>query len=212
MTTDCIIFDCDGTLFDTGEGIRDCAVKSLAAVGAPPIDESKLNAFIGPSLFHSFTVTVGLSEELSLKAIEYYRQFYGEEGLFKSHPYPGIERMLTELSGDGCKLAVASSKPLIMLNRLLTHYGFDRYFDIVSAPDYSKRGSEKRELILSACAGSRNVMVGDTHYDIDGAHEAGIKAIGVTYGYGARSDIASADYLADSPEQITELIRSGKVF
>ena len=189
-----VIFDVDGTLFDTGEGIIDCARHALAAVGAPPLAEEKLPGFIGPSLYHSFTV-------------EAYRARYQETGIELSHPYAGIDELLQMLDRDGYALSVASNKPLSMVHYLLDKYGYRKYFRAVFAPDFATRSSDKSDLIRQAAIAEHNVMVGDTRFDIEGAHKAGVKAIAATYGYGEAESLAKADWAAASPREVYEIVR-----
>lgn len=199
-----VIFDVDGTLFETGDGIKYCADYVLQSLNVPRLSEDKLNSFIGPSLFYSFTQTVGLDEQTALHAVELYRARYKDVILDMSRPYDGIEDMLSALYADGYMLAVASSKPLVMVQKLLDKYGVTKYFTRVCAPDYARRGSEKAALITEAAGGCDSLMVGDTKFDIDGAHEAGYAAIAVTYGYGERSTLTSAEYFADTPQQVLQ--------
>lgn len=197
-----IVFDLDGTLFETGEGIKHCTAYALEKVGAAPLTDAELNKFIGPSLYDSFTQTAGLDEQTATEAIEIYRAYYRDRLIEMSRPYDGIEDMLVKLA-KRYELAIASSKPLVMVEQLLKEYDFAKYFAAVIAPDYARRGSDKCELILTAAQGHKCVMVGDTEYDINGAHKAGVKAIGVTYGYG---DISGADFIASSPEEVSKII------
>lgn len=207
-----VIFDVDGTLFETGDGIKHCARYAVKALDLPPIPEEKLNGFIGPSLYHSFTVIAGFPEDVALKAVEIYREIYWQVCVDMSRPYDGVSEMLERLYKNGYTLSIASSKPLVMVNRLLESAGYAKYFTKVMAPDYARKGSDKAELIKSAAVAEKSVMVGDTHFDIDGAHGAGIKAIGVTYGYGERDTLTGAEMLADTPNDVCKLIESGALY
>lgn len=207
-----VIFDIDGTLFDTGEGIKACVRHALAAVGAPPLSQDKLDSFIGPSLFHSFTVTAGLDEERAQQAVDAYRAEYFPRGVDKALPYRGVSELLADLFRDGYVLSVASSKPLIMVNYLLEKFDYKKYFAAVVAPDYARRGSDKAELIRAAAVADKSVMVGDTVFDIDGARGAGVPVIAALYGYGAPETLVGADALADSPARVREIAESGTLF
>lgn len=199
--SDCVIFDCDGTLFDTGDGIRDCARRSLADL-CVAFPEEKLNMFIGPSLFYSFNSIVGLDEEQSKRGVEIYRKYYHKEGIDMSHPYDGIVELLTKLKSDGCAVTIASSKPVKMVEYLLSKYDMRKFFDKICAADFSTVSNDKSDMVKSASVGTRNIMVGDTHFDIEGAHKAGVKAIAAAYGFGARDTLAEADYVAYTPAEI----------
>lgn len=201
----CVIFDMDGTLFETGEGIIYCARYALECVGEPIPADEVLSKFIGPSLFDSFTETIGMSEERALKAIEHYRKRYREGGVDMSRPYDGIEDMLGRLKACGFVLSVASSKPLTMVKYLLDKHDLHKYFARVIAPDFATRSSDKSELVRAACVGDANIMVGDTVFDIEGAHGAGVKAIAVSYGYGKPDTLTAAEYIAATPAEICDI-------
>lgn len=200
----------DGTLFDTGEGIKASARYALNAVGAPPMAEDKLNLFIGPSLYHSFSVTAGLNEETALKAVEAYRERYFAHDVYLSHPYDGISEMLIELTRLGYGISIASSKPLVMVEKLLEKYDYAKYFSKVIAPDYAHKSNDKSGMVQRAKTAELNLMVGDTVYDIDGAHGAGIKVVAVTYGYGVNGTLAAADAFAASPAEIITIANTRK--
>lgn len=203
MKSNCIIFDVDGTLFDTGEGIRDCARYALRTLGAD-FPEEKLNLFIGPSLFYSFHETVGLNEEQSHKGVELYRSRYQNTGIDLSRPYEGVEWLLDKLFTLGYTLSIASSKPQPMIEYLLHKHDFARYFTAVIGAQFATVSSDKSEYVRSASLGERNIMVGDTHFDIEGAHKAGVPAVAVTYGFGAVDTLQEAEYIAASPAAVFE--------
>lgn len=204
----CAIFDVDGTLFDTGAGIKDCVRHALAQLNAPPLSEAQLNTFIGPSLFYSFSHTAKLSDEDAARAVALYRERYAATGIDSAVPYPGVLDMLGRLARKGVTLSVASAKPQVFVDRLLENYGITDMFARVCAPDYAKTSSDKSALIAAAAASPRSIMVGDTRFDIEGAHKAGLQAIAVLYGYGAKSELAAADFTADSPARVADLLLS----
>ena len=204
----CAIFDVDGTLFDTGAGIKDCVRYALSALNAPPLSETQLNTFIGPSLFYSFSHTAKLSEEDAARAVALYREKYAATGIDSAVPYPGVLDMLGRLHRKGVLLSVASSKPQVFVDKLLKNYEITELFTRVCAPDYAKTSNDKAALIAAAAAAPRSVMVGDTRFDIEGAHKAGIQAIAVLYGYGDKSELTAADYTADSPMHVADLLLS----
>lgn len=198
----CVIFDVDGTIFDTGDGIRDCARDALAKLGVADFPEEKLNLFIGPSLFYSFNTIVGLNEDAAMRGVELYRARYKTVGIDMSRPYSGIAELLDKLIREGFILTIASSKPVTMVEYLLNKYDLRKYFKVVVAADFGTVSSDKSEFIAKASLGEKNVMVGDTHFDIDGAHKAGIKAIAAAYGFGARDTLSAAEFIANSPAEV----------
>ena len=190
MKNTCVIFDVDGTLFDTGEGIRDCARHALQQLGANFPDE-KLDLFIGPSLFYSFHNTVGLSEEQAHRGVELYRARYQSAGIEMSRPYAGILDTLEKLWQEGYTLSIASSKPLVM----------------VVAATFATVSSDKTAYVQSASLCERNVMVGDTRFDIEGAHNAGVPVIAAAYGFGAKETLTAAEYTANSPQEVYAAVK-----
>lgn len=204
----CVIFDVDGTLFDTGEGIKECVRLAIKESGAVPLTETQLDSFIGPSLFYSFSTTAGLNEEQTKKAVENYRAHYWADGVKKAAPYAGIREVLNALRADGYTLAIASSKPIAMVEFLLEAHDMKKYFARVIAVDYARTDSDKAVLIKEALAEDSGVMVGDTRFDIDGAHTVGIRAIAAAYGYGSADTLADAEYTANSPQEVYKIVRA----
>ena len=205
--TRCVIFDVDGTIFDTGEGIRYCARLALDELGARDFPDSKLNMFIGPSLFYSFNTIVGLDEETAMRGVELYRARYKTEGIEMSRPYGGMDKLLMRLKNDGFIITIASSKPISMVNYLLGKFDMAKYFEEVVAADFATVSSDKSDFIKKASKGDDNIMVGDTHFDIEGAHKAGVKVIAAAYGFGERSTLEGAEYIADSVEDVYTAVK-----
>ena len=202
MTKRCVIFDFDGTLFDTGEGIRDTARYVLDKLGVKDFPDEKMNLFIGPSLFYAFNEIVGLDEERSKLGVELYRERYKSVGIDKSCPYGGMKELLDKLKADGYVLTIASSKPLEMVRYLLRKHDLSGYFDKVCAADFTTVSCDKADFITAASLGDSNVMVGDTRFDIEGGHKAGVKVIAAAYGFGASETLSEAEYKADSPAEV----------
>ena len=207
-----VIFDFDGTLADTSRGIRRCALEALHAYGFDETDEARLRAFIGPPLFDSFMKYCS-DEDTARAMVAEYRKHYRAGGIFECDLYGGTEDMLSALHGAGIQMAIASSKPGEFVKRILSHIGIEQYFYFVSAPVIGEREPTKCELITAAintlgADKSSAVMVGDRMFDIDGAAQAGIKSVGVLYGFGSEEEIVShgADMLCRTPQEITELI------
>lgn len=210
---DAVLFDFDGTVADTGEGIFACVKSAIAAVGFEPLDEKLLRTFIGPPIFDSFRNTAGMTDEQSEKAVAEYRKAYSEGGIYKFKLYDGIEALLRKLHESGVKIAIASSKPAVFINRITDYLDLGDIIDCVSCPDCDGVHKSKAELILNAvgefgASKERTLMIGDRHFDIDGANLAGIESVGVTFGYGSREELkkAGATYIAGSADEIEEII------
>jgi dTMP kinase len=201
---DAVIFDLDGTLSRSGEGIMRSAAYALERMGYDPPDETTLYRFIGPPLVHSFMNLLHMSEADAHKAQAIYRERYNDTGLYETAIYAGIPTLLARLKRQGVYLGVATGKPQRPTERILRHFGLYDLFDRVVGIDEHTVLAGKRDLIRAALNGrhSRAVMVGDTHFDMEGAKEAGIGAIGAGYGYGTRAELTangSALYAPDVP-------------
>ena len=110
MTKKSILFDLDGTLTDSGEGIMKSAVYALSHYGIDAPSEAELRTFVGPPLTESFA-RFGVPQDQLTKAVEIYRSRYIPIGRFENTPYPGIRELLEKLKADGHRLYVATSKP-----------------------------------------------------------------------------------------------------
>ena len=145
-----ILFDLDGTLTDSKPGITTCVQYALHRMGIEEPDLDKLEPFIGPPLMDSFHDFYGFSEEQGKQATAYYRERYSVTGLFENEVYPGIDRLLEDLKAAGKKLAVASSKPQVYVERILDHFGLLNYFDVVVGSDLNGTRTKKEEVVEEA--------------------------------------------------------------
>ena len=206
-----ILFDLDGTLTDPGMGITNSVAHALARFGITVTDRTQLYRFIGPPLMDSFMEYYGFTEEQATEAVKVYREYFADKGWAENTVYEGIEAMLSELVAAGKILLVATSKPQVFAERILIHFGLDKYFaHICGVALQAPRGYSKADVIREALslAGVTDlataVMVGDRHHDIDGAKTVGLDSIGVLYGYGDREEheAAGADAIAESVAEL----------
>ena len=204
-----LIFDFDGTVNDTSEGIFFTFTRVLEIMG---VDSSNVDLarHIGPPLEFSYTELVG--EARRDEGIELHRKVYAEcNALQKSRLYDGIVETLTALKKAGYKLSVASSKYEPHALESIRMHGLSEIFDVVYGQN-EKRGFKTevlRQLIEdNGWAKKECLMIGDTPYDIDGAHENGIDAMAVTYGFGKIDELAKShpEYTAHSPQEILQLL------
>lgn len=204
---DTLLFDLDGTLTDSAPGIIACAKYALTKMGRAIPDD--LNDFIGPPLTYSFTHLLGMDEEDTQRAIVFYRERYSTVGLFENSVYEGVPELLDRLASAGYTLGVATNKPERFAVPILEHFGLDKYFRIIAGSLSDNVRNTKREIIeyaieqLGIGDKSRVLMIGDRHHDITGAHEAGVKALGILWGYGDHDELsgAGADFILQSPEE-----------
>lgn len=208
-----ILFDLDGTLTDSGEGIINCAILALEHFGCPIPDREEMRTFVGPPLHESF-IRHGVPADKTDEAIRVYRSRYIPIGAYENTPYPGVETLLQSLKQQGHTLYVATSKPEEMSVKILEHFGLAKYFDRICGASMDTSRSSKEDVIaylLSLCGRDENIlMVGDTKFDILGAAAHGIPAIGVAWGYGRVEDMeaAGAKAIARSMEELLALLNS----
>ena len=206
---DVILFDLDGTLTDPKIGITKAVAYALHQFGIKVEDLDELCSFIGPPLKESFRELFEFSEEETMQAIGYYREYFMEYGMFENKVYHGIPCLLEELKSRGKKLIVATLKPTPLAVDILNHFELISYFDLVVGSELEVRNT-KGKVIHYALEQmkvrdlDRVVMVGDRKHDCIGALEEGIDCIGVLYGYGGEKELqqAGATNLVETVEEL----------
>lgn len=202
-----ILFDLDGTLTDSGEGIINCACYAMEQMGYPLPPREEMGVFVGPPLWDTFE-KFGIPKERTDEAVKIFRSRYVPIGKYENTPYPGIRELLETLKNRGCKLYVATSKPETTAIDILEHFDLARYFDEICGADLDRSRTTKSQVIAylleKSQPGEKMVMVGDTAYDVTGAAAHGIPTIGVSWGYGdtAQMNQAGAAAIADTVEQL----------
>ena len=148
MNYKAVIFDFDGTVCQTGEGIRKSAAYALESMGFPvPEDENELNFFIGPPLLVTFQERYGADPQTAEELVKKYRERYTNIGVYESEPYDGIEQLLQALKQDGLKIGIASSKPKKYIETLLERDGLIKYFDSVCGVSFTVDCESKANII-----------------------------------------------------------------
>lgn len=207
-----VLFDLDGTLTDSGEGITKCAQLALQHFGIEIVDRSQLGSFVGPPLRESFQ-RYGIPPERVEEAITVFRGRYLSVGKFENYPYPGIREMLTQLKEEGHRLFVATSKPEITAVEVLEHFDLACYFERICGASMEAGRDSKDEVITYLLHQSGElehaVMVGDTVYDVTGAAAHRIPTVGVRWGYGSVQEMldAGACAIADNPKQLLTILQ-----
>ena len=200
-----ILFDLDGTMTDPKQGITTAVSEALSHFGIHE-DPDNLTQFIGPPLGDAFQEYYGLTPAQAEEAIGHFRVYFDRQGWRENIPYPGIADLLAALQRAGRRLIVATSKPELFANRIMEYFDLSQYFTLIcGAPMHNQAGAKKAVVIGDAlrragiAADAAVVMVGDRRHDIEGAHQVGLPAIGVLYGYGSREEHerCGADYLAE---------------
>lgn len=210
-----VIFDFDGTVVDTGEGIIKSLQYSFRQMGRDVPDMSDLKRFIGPPIHYSYTHYYGVSEQEVGEYIKKYRERYTVKGIYECELYKGIIELIEALKARGIKVGIASSKPLRLIYSVADHLGITELFDaVVGVRIDDSNHSSKTGLILEAMKlmGTEDknqvLMVGDRLYDIEGARGAGVKSCGVLWGYGSEEEFREyhADFIVKDAPEILDLI------
>lgn len=207
-----ILFDLDGTLTDSGEGILNSVLYALEKYDIKA-DKKDVTSFIGPPLRDEFTKVFGFSKEQSEEAVKFFRERYFKIGVFENRPYDNIEDVLKALKEKGLVLAVATSKPQVLADKVLNHFNLHKYFDLVLGADlegkFEKKSDVIKEVLKRLNAPKEDaIMVGDTKYDISGAKENGIESIGVLYGYGENDELKDATYIAETVDALKKMFQA----
>lgn len=196
-----ILFDLDGTLTDPKIGITSAVQYALKHYDIHVNDLDLLEPFIDPPLTDSFQEFYGFTEKDSLEAIEVYREYFRDKGLYENEVYSGIPEMLDHLHTAGHTLLVATSKPTEFAERILTHFDLSQYFSFVGGSTFDGSRSLKADVISHVHEEygfdpASTVMIGDRKHDLIGAKECGLPAIGVSYGYGSVEELQREKPLA----------------
>lgn len=216
-----VLFDLDGTLTDSREGICKSVQYALVKIGHEAPELKQLECFIGPPLKTSFREFYGIVGEEADRAVAFYRERYSDVGKYENVPYEGIAELLAVLKNRGYILAVASSKPELYVEDILKHFKLYDYFHHVVGSDMEGKRGEKEDVIEEAfrrmgldevSRKEQAVMVGDRHFDINGAKFFGIDSIGVTYGFAKEGELqeAGATYVVDTVAELQTLLLEKK--
>ena len=211
MTKKAILFDLDGTLTDSGEGIINCATLALKHFHLPVPSREEMGVFVGPPLDKTF-IQFGVPAEKAQEAIDVFRSRYVVVGKFENKPYPGIHELLDTLKKQGHRLFVATSKPEVTALEVLEKFELTCYFEKIVGATLDGTRSHKADVIayLLNKIGSpeQMLMIGDTEFDVLGAAAHNIPTIGVAWGYGkiAAMEEAGAEAIAYTMEELLALI------
>lgn len=209
---DTLLFDLDGTLTDSTEGIVRCLEYALERMGFD-IPEDK-NKFLGPPLYRSFAEFCGMNEEQVNEAVRIFRERYSTVGLFENRVYEGVPEMLKRLRDGGKRIMVATSKPEVYAVRIFDRFGLSQFFEIVGGANINGTRNDKDEVIeyVLEKAGisdrSSVLMIGDRRQDVLGAHKTGLKCMGILWGFGSIEELteAGADFIAETPEKAADML------
>ena len=167
-----ILFDLDGTITDSAEGIINCVEHALRQMGRDVPQRSSLYRFIGPPLMDSFRDFCGMDNEQAAEATRLYRERYKNIGIFENAVYSGAAEMLARIKAAGRRTALATSKPEVYARRIISHFCLDEYFDFVGGAEMTGERTNKAAVIryvMKSCGADadKTLMVGDRHHDIE---------------------------------------------
>lgn len=209
-----VLFDLDGTLTDSQEGIINSIQYALSKYGIVENDVNILKKFLGPPLIDSFKKYFDFSDKQAEEAVLFYREYFNSKGIFENRVYNGIVTLLEKLKKQGIMLIVATSKPEPFTNKILRHFDLDKYFAFVAGSNLDNSRKDKDEIIKYVINQSnitdlsQAIMIGDRKHDIIGANKNGIDSIGVLYGYGDFQELtaAKASYIAKNTDEIYNIL------
>ena len=207
-----VIFDLDGTLLDTREGIVESVRHAANALGYRELPYAELLTFVGPPIQQSFIDHYGCDAETAQRAADIFRDYYKTAALLKATPYEGIFDLCGELKKRGIRMAVATYKREDYALILLKHFRFDDYCDPMHGADGQNK-LKKRDIVQlcmeeMGASPDDTVLIGDTEHDAKGAREAGIHFLAVTYGFGFRTAAEAGECLGavGTPMEIADCL------
>lgn len=207
------LFDLDGTLIDSEQGITACIRHALARLGVAEPAHEVLRGWIGPPLRHSFAPLLDHDAERIEAAIGYYHERFDTDGWREHVVYPGIDPLIRQLLDAGHQLAVVTSKPHKHAAPIIAHLPFGDAFLRLYGPSPDSAHSEKASMIRAAltdfdCPPTDAVMIGDRHFDIEGATANNLRGVGVLWGFGSREELeqAGASAIAATPDELASLL------
>lgn len=206
------LFDLDGTLTDSQEGIINAFKYTIKKMNLEKRDDNSLRKYIGPPLNETFKGDFNLDDEKVNKAIDYFREYYREQGKYENIPYVGIRELLKQISKNNT-LAVATSKVEDQAIAIIKHFDLD-YFDLISGSSEDSSRTSKEEIMkytlneLKVEDESKVFMIGDRYTDINASHKIGANSIGVLWGFGSREELENckANYIVENVEELGSLI------
>lgn len=186
----CVLFDMDGTLVDSYEGIFHAYQWTMKQMGRDFGGENFVRRAIGAPLIWVFENICGMGRPQAEQAASHYRAYYADKGKHEATVYSGMEKTLNRLKKAGCFIGVATLKKESFAKEILEEQGLLSYFDVVCGMDggdsLTKADLIRRCMRTAKSKKEETVLIGDSEFDAAGAEEAGVAFLGVTYGFGFR--------------------------
>ena len=208
-----VLFDLDGTLIDSEPGITACLAHAFERIGAELPARDVLRSWIGPPFRQTFPSVLGDDEARIVAAIDHYRDRFEDVGWTEHAIYGGIPGLSASIAGRGDALAVVTTKPESQARLIVDHFPFGGAFARVYGPSDRHAHRSKAEMIAEALAdfGARAehaTMIGDRHFDIEGARANDVRGLGVAWGFGSIEELcdAGAHAIPANPAALAELL------
>ncbi|WP_099205981.1 HAD-IA family hydrolase [Scatolibacter rhodanostii] len=211
-----ILFDLDGTLVNSSEGIFKSVYYALNSLGIEESEPEQFRRFIGPPLDYSFRTFYNLNETGVRKALEKYRERYTEKGVYECKMYEGMKELVEELVAEGKTVCLATSKPQVFAEQILEMFHIKEYFKVIVGATLDGTLSEKGDIIkeavrqLAGVSKEEMIMIGDREHDILGAKENGVQSIGIRHGFAEKGEFeaAGADYIVENTHELKNLLKT----
>lgn len=208
----CLLFDLDGTVTDSSEGIINSIIYALEKMDVTITDKEVLKKFVGPPLMDSYKKYFGFTQKEAELGLRLFREYFAEKGIYENRLFDGMKSLLEDLFTNGYQLVLATSKPDLYANRILEHFDIKKYFTHISACPMDEANTTKLDVIKSALEmtdiKNKNeiLMIGDTTFDITGARICGVDSLGVLYGTDTAEELKNATYLAKDIDEIRNIL------
>lgn len=212
-----LLFDLDGTLTNSAEGITKCVQYALRDQGIEVTDLHELEVFIGPPLRDSFMKYFHMTREQAEIGVEKYRERYTDIGIWENKVYPGMMELLQDLQNDKRRLGMATAKPEVYALRIAERFGFNPFLEDITGCSLDGK-TDKKSLVVAAALEKWQLttpelkkavaLIGDRREDVMAAHENGIACIGVGFGFGGYEELseAGADFYAEDMAALHKLL------
>lgn len=208
-----VLFDFDGTLADTSEGILAAVRYAQEKLKLEDLTQEHMQSFIGPPLKRSFAAHYKMDDEEAESAVKVFREYYAREGVYQCELYAYVPDVLRELCSQGLVLYVATSKPTKYAQEIADRLHIAEFFEEIVGSNLDNTRDKKREIIQYILDKNKHVpltdfvMIGDTYNDVNGAKICGIDSIGVTYGFGAEKDLQGARKIVSDIREIPRICK-----
>lgn len=212
---DVVLFDFDGTIADTSPGIKEGLRHVFELNNMPQLTDKEMDKFIGPPLDDSFVKYCSVTLEKAKSMVLEFRAHYHTKAIDKFYIYQGLEDAIRVLKDKNILVGVATSKPEVMAVHILKKAGLYEYFDVIQGATLDGKLIKKNDIVRHVLdkeniKGKTALMVGDTEFDIFGAHMNNIQALWVAYGFGTLENAKreNPEYIAGNMQEMIKFFQT----